>query len=80
MGGTFAVTMGDRGRLVVPAPLRAAAGLSDGAPLVLVDTSGGVLMMTREQALAHLRHQLAGRDLVADLLAERRASAAGEDR
>ena len=79
MNGTFAVTMGDRGRLVVPAPLRTAAGLNDGTPLVLVGTPGGVLVMTREQALAHLRGQLAGHDLVADLLTERRANAAAED-
>ena len=79
MRGTFAVTMGDRGRLVVPAPLRTAAGLDEGTPLVLVDTPGGVLVMTREQALAHLRRQLAEHDVVADLLRERRANAENED-
>lgn len=45
MSGTFAVTMeiADGSWCLL---LRTAAGLSDGTPLVLVDTPGGVLVMT----------------------------------
>lgn len=79
MSGTYAVTMGDRGRLVVPAEVRALAGLDAGVPLILLDTPGGLVVMTREQARDHVRSQLAGADLVANLLAERRAAADRED-
>lgn len=79
MSGTYSVTMGDRGRLVVPAELRARAGLSTGTPLLLLDTPGGLVVMTREQARTVLRRQLAGSDLVRELLADRRAAAAAED-
>lgn len=79
MSGTYAVTMGDRGRLVVPAEVRAHAGLSEGVPLLLLETPGGLVLMTREQARDLLRTQLAGTDVVAQLLADRRAAADAED-
>ena len=79
MSGTYTVTMGDRGRLVVPAELRKSAGLDEGVALVVVDTPSGLVLMTRAQARAHVRDQLAGADLVAELLTERRAAAARED-
>ena len=80
MSGTFAVTMGDRGRLVVPQELRDRAGMTAGSPLVLVEADGGILLLTREQALARVRSDLAGQDLVGDLLAERRRAAEAENR
>ncbi|WP_413230881.1 AbrB/MazE/SpoVT family DNA-binding domain-containing protein [Occultella kanbiaonis] len=79
MGGTYAVTMGDRGRLVVPAELRERAGLSIGTPLILVESETGLVVMTRDQARAHVRRQLEGSDLVSDLLDERRRAAIAED-
>ncbi len=72
MSGTYVTTMGDRGRLVIPAELRERAGLSAGAALVLIESEGGVLVLTREQALAHVRAELRGHDLVGELIAERR--------
>ncbi len=80
MSGTYNVTMGDRGRLVVPAELRERAGLGEGRPLVLVETDAGVVLLTREQLTARVRADLAGLDLVDELLAERRATSAEEDR
>jgi bifunctional DNA-binding transcriptional regulator/antitoxin component of YhaV-PrlF toxin-antitoxin module len=50
MSGTYVVTMGDRGRLVVPVELREHAGLVEGRQLVMLETSGGVVLLTREQA------------------------------
>lgn len=79
MNGTYPVTMGDRGRLVVPAELRERLDLAVGTPLVLVDTPRGVVMTTREQLKELVRADLAGRDLVQELLDERRAAADRED-
>lgn len=79
MSGTYTATMGDRGRLVVPADLRSSAGLDEGTPLVMLDTPGGIILLTRSQALDRLRHDLAGVDLVGELLRERRAAAEAED-
>lgn len=76
MSGTFAITMGDRGRLVVPQELRERIGLEAGSPVVLVESTGGVLLLTREQAKAQVRASLEGVDLVAELLADRRRAAA----
>lgn len=79
MNGTYTVVMGDRGRLVVPAELRARAGWSEGTPLVLLDAPGGLVVMTRDQLKTRVRDELAGIDLVGELLADRRRAAAAED-
>jgi AbrB family looped-hinge helix DNA binding protein len=79
MSGTYSVVMGDRGRFVVPAGVRARAGLAEGTPLVLLDTPGGLVVMTREQLRARVRDELSGLDLVGDLLADRRRAADDED-
>ncbi|WP_275407235.1 AbrB/MazE/SpoVT family DNA-binding domain-containing protein [Cellulomonas chitinilytica] len=71
--------MGDRGRLVVPAELRQRAGLGEGSALIIIDTPSGLVVMTRDQARDHVRRQLEGADLVAQLLDDRRRAAAGED-
>lgn len=72
--------MGDRGRLVVPAAVRDRAGLQPGTPVVIVETEGGLILMTREQLRDRVRRELRGLPLVAELLAERREAAAAEDR
>ncbi len=79
MGGTYATSMGDRGRLVIPAALRERAGLVEGRPVVLLDTPKGIVLLTREQLKELVRADLSGLDLVADLLSERRRDAAAED-
>ena len=70
--------MGDRGRLVIPADVRAAARLEAGTPLILVESTSGLLLLTRAQARAMIKAQLSGTDLVAQLIAERRAEAAAD--
>jgi len=72
--------MGDRGRLVVPAEVRERAGLTEGSPLVFVETDAGLVLLTREQVKARVRADLSGVDLVDQLLADRRQASAGEDR
>lgn len=79
MSGTYTVVVGDRGRLVVPAEVRERAGLVEGTTLVLLETPSGIVMMTRGQLRDRVRGELAGLDLVGELLAERRATAATED-
>ncbi len=76
---TYVAPMGDRGRLVVPADLRAKQQWQQGTPLLFIETEAGVLLATREQAKRIIRSQLAGTDLVAALLDERRRAAQAED-
>jgi AbrB family looped-hinge helix DNA binding protein len=80
MSGTHTVVVGDRGRIVVPAEVRQRAELVAGTPLVLLDTPGGIVLMTREQLRTRVREELAGLDLVSDLLDDRRRAAADDDR
>jgi bifunctional DNA-binding transcriptional regulator/antitoxin component of YhaV-PrlF toxin-antitoxin module len=68
--------MGDRGRLVVPAEICERYGFESGAPLVLVETSGGLVVTTRESARKLVRQQLRGPSLVEELITDRRRDAA----
>lgn len=79
MSGTHTVTMGDRGRLVVPVEVRERAGLVEGTPLVLLESPAGIVLLTREQLRDRVREELAGLDLVTELLADRRRASAAED-
>ena len=76
---TYSVVVGDRGRLVLPVELRARQQWEQGTPLMLVETAGGVVIMTRSQAKDLVRDQLAGESLVAALVTERRDAARSED-
>jgi AbrB family looped-hinge helix DNA binding protein len=83
VGRAFEVRLGDRGRLVLPAELRRAAQLEEGDVLSLTLERDGVRLRSRAQAaragrgmFAHLAPE---RDLVAELIAERRADAKRED-
>jgi AbrB family looped-hinge helix DNA binding protein len=79
MTETHRVVLGDRGEFVVPAEVRARAGLVEGTPLMILETPDGLVLLTREQILDRVRADLAGADLVAELLAERRRAAMLED-
>lgn len=79
MSGTYHIVMGDRGRLVIPAELRGRTGLAEGTPLILLETPTGLVLLTRPQLQERVRADLAGLDLVGELLAERRAEAAADD-
>lgn len=71
--------VGDKGRIVVPADVRARRGWTAGTQLVLLETPEGLLLTDKRAALALVRRRLAGHDLVGELVAERRADAAAED-
>lgn len=79
MSGTHQVVVGDRGRLVVPADVRERAGIAEGTVLVMLETPDGLVLLTRDQLRNRVRTDLAGVDLVSELLADRRAAAAAED-
>lgn len=64
---------------MVPAELRTRAGLTEGTPLVLVDATHGVVLLTREQLKSMVRADLAELDLVGELLDDRRRQAASDD-
>lgn len=70
---THAITVGDRGRFVLPLEVRDRHGWEQGTPLVAVDTDEGLLVMSVEESLRWLRQRISGRDLVAELLDERHA-------
>jgi bifunctional DNA-binding transcriptional regulator/antitoxin component of YhaV-PrlF toxin-antitoxin module len=65
--------------LVIPSELRERSGLVEGAPLVLLETPGGLVLLSRSQLQRLVRADLTGLDLVGELLAGRRAEAAAED-
>lgn len=79
MAETYAVTMGDRGRFVVPRELRERGGFDPGDVLVLIESPTGVVMVARDRLRDLVQQDLAGHDLVAELIAERRQAAADED-
>ncbi len=75
--------MGAQGRIVLPAGVREAAHLRPGDRLIVVADEDGILLLTpvqavrRAQAIAR-RCIPAGRDLVRELLEERRREALDE--
>ena len=74
----------EQGRIVIPAECRAAAGLKPGDELIVETVGKGELhIRTREQALREAqrivaRYSSGSRDLVAELIAERREEAERE--
>ena len=79
----FSLTLDERGRLVLPAPLRRRLDLHPGSRLLAtIDADGTIRVTQAREHAAHLygmyRHVAPGRSLVDDLLAERRADEARE--
>lgn len=79
------LTVNEQGRVTIPAQIRRAAGIEPGAPLVVYVEDGRVVLETREQLAARLRRDVAAAwtgegSVVDELIADRRAEAAREDR
>ncbi|MBW4042918.1 MAG: AbrB/MazE/SpoVT family DNA-binding domain-containing protein [Acidobacteria bacterium] len=79
MSGTTSVVVGDKGRIVVPAEVRARHNWAAGTELILVETDEGLLLTERSTALRRVRALVGGAPLVDDLLSERRREAEAED-
>jgi AbrB family looped-hinge helix DNA binding protein len=79
-----AVRINQQGRIVIPAQCRAAAGLKPGDELLIEPVGEGELRLrTRRQAIKEAqaivaRYLPSGRDLVQELIDERRDEAAHE--
>ena len=80
MEHTWKVPVGDRGRLVIPAEVRERAGLASGTVLTLFENDNGLVLLTRDQLRERVHADLAGLDLVSDLIAGRHHDSAREDR
>lgn len=78
MSDTFRVQVGERGRVVIPAEIRARHRWAQGTPLVAVDTEHGVQLMAQEDVLSALQGALRGKGTVEEFLSERRTAAAAE--
>ncbi|WP_375400457.1 AbrB/MazE/SpoVT family DNA-binding domain-containing protein [uncultured Amnibacterium sp.] len=78
MSGSSSVVLGDKGRIVVPSEVRERRHWKQGTTLILVETPDGLLLTERDTALKVIREKLAGRPLVDELLAERRAAVAAD--
>lgn len=81
----YAVTLADRGRLVLPAEVRERLHIKEGDRLTLrVDPNGTITLQTAAAFAESLRgmfkHLSRGRSLVDELIAERRREAAMEER
>lgn len=79
MSGTEPVRVGNKGRIVLPAAIRERRNWAEGTTLVAIETARGVILAARGELEQLVREQLAGTDLVADLLAERRSASRRED-
>ena len=75
MSGTYAAVMGDRGRLVVPAEVRANHGFEKGTALIFIESTQGLMLTSREALLAQIQSELEGSNLVEGLINQRRRSA-----
>jgi AbrB family looped-hinge helix DNA binding protein len=78
----YAVTVGARGRVVLPSPVRARLGVREGDRLVLTVSDDAVRLVPLRDAVASGRgiyaHLADGGSLVDELIADRRREAARE--
>ena len=80
---TYEVQVGDRGRLVLPAPARRLLGIEQGSRLLLRVEETGVVTLTSAKAAAErcmgiLRASSPDRSMTDELIAERREAARNE--
>ena len=77
------MTVGNKGRVVLPAEVRQRQNWTEGTVLIAVETDDGVLLLTRDELLKRVQTELSalgGGHVVDDFIAERRAAALREER
>jgi AbrB family looped-hinge helix DNA binding protein len=80
MGDTNVLSVGPKGRVVIPVDIRRRLGIEEGSELVAVLDQDGVLLLPREAVKRRLRSMLAGVNvsMADELIRDRRAAAAEE--
>ncbi len=75
------VRFGAQGRLVVPAPMREALGFKSGDPLIGRVEDGRLVVESRESVVRRVQERFGvpGRNLVEELISERRREACREE-
>ena len=75
------VRFGTQGRLVVPAPMRKALGFKTGDPVVVRVEDGRLVVESRDSVVRRVQHRfgVTGRNLVEELISERRQEACREE-
>lgn len=82
MSVTSVVTVGPKGRVVIPANVRRELGLTEGSELVAMVEGDAVILLPRSAVRDRLRSLFAGvpGSMAGELIEERRAAAAEESR
>lgn len=82
MSDTHVVSVGPKGRVVIPAAIRRQLQLAEGSELVALLDGGGVLLLPREAVKRRLRNMFAGvgTSMADELIRDRRTAAAKDAR
>jgi AbrB family looped-hinge helix DNA binding protein len=82
MSDTSLLSVGPKGRVVIPVEIRRRLGLEEGSQLVALIEGEGVLLLPREAVRQRLRGMFAGvrTSMAEELVRDRRAAAAEESR
>jgi AbrB family looped-hinge helix DNA binding protein len=82
MSDTNVLSVGPKGRVVIPVEIRRQLGLEEGSQLVALVEGEGVLLLPRDAVKVRLRGIFAGvrTSMAEELIRDRRAAAAKESR
>jgi len=82
MSDTSVLSVGPKGRIVIPVEIRRQLGLQEGSQLVALVEGGGVLLLPRAAIKHRLRAIFADvpESMASELIRDRRAAAAEESR
>ena len=82
MSDTNVLSVGPKGRVVIPVEIRRQLGLEEGSQLVALVEGVGVLLLPRDAVKERLRGMFAGvrTSMAEELIRDRRAAAAKESR
>ena len=80
MSGTNLLSVGPKGRVVIPVDIRRRLGIEEGSQLVALVEGDGVLLLPRQAIKERLRGLFAGvtASMAEELVSDRRAAAAME--
>lgn len=80
MGDTNVLSVGPKGRVVIPVEIRRQLGIEEGSQLVALVEGEGVLLLPRDAVKQRLRGMFAGvrTSMAEELIRDRRAAAAKE--